>query len=159
MTSLSWPSRAEWRFVPLAGLLVAALAAPGDAAAPAQRGQPAPLPTVMQVKLEVAQAVLKALVTEDFAVLEREATRLGALTGRPAWGVLKTPEYARHSQDFLRATESLAASAKARDLNGATLDYASMTVRCVQCHRHLKGVRTAAGPSSTSPPHATASAP
>jgi len=122
---------------------VAALGASGDAASPAQRGQPAPLGKVMQVKLDSAQAVLKALATEDFAALERDANRLGALTKQAEWGVLKTPEYARHSQAFLRATESLAASARAGDLNGATLDYATMTVRCVQCHRHVKSVRTA----------------
>jgi cytochrome c556 len=125
-----------------ASLLVAVLAIPGDAPA-AQRGQPSPLPKVMQVKLDHAQAVLKALAMEDFTALEREANRLGDLTKQAEWGVLKTPEYARHSQAFLRATESLAASARAGDLNGATLDYATMTVRCVQCHRHVKGVRTA----------------
>lgn len=131
--------------VGLAAALVVALLAPrGDAAAPhRQRGQPVPLSKVMQVKLDHAQAVLKALALEDFAALEREATRLGALTEQAEWGVLKTPEYARHSQEFLRVTGSLAASARAGDLNGATLDYAAMTFRCVQCHRHLKGVRAA----------------
>jgi hypothetical protein len=125
-----------------AGLLLAVLATAGDAPA-AQRGQPSPLPKVMQTKLDHAQAVLRALVIEDFAGLEREANRLGDLTKQAEWGVLKTPEYARHSQAFLRATESLAASAKAGDLNGATLDYATVTLRCVQCHRHVKGVRAA----------------
>ncbi len=124
-------------------LCVAVLGVSGDAAPPAQPGRPAPLGKVMQAKLDHAQSVLRALATEDFAGLERDANRLGALTKQAEWGVLKTPEYARHSQAFLRATESLAASARAGDLDGATLDYATVTVRCVQCHRHVKSVRAA----------------
>jgi hypothetical protein len=105
--------------------------------------QPAPLPQVMRVKLDHAQEVLRALVTGDFAALERAATQLGDLTKQPAWGVLKTPDYARHSAEFLRETANLAASARTRDLNEATLDYAAMTFKCVQCHRHVKGTRVA----------------
>lgn len=111
--------------------------------AAATGAQPSPLPQVMRLKLDHAQAVLRALALEDYPALERAATELGALTNSAAWGVLKTPEYRRHSAAFLRETENLAASARAGDLNGATLDYASMTVRCVQCHRHVKGVRAA----------------
>jgi hypothetical protein len=105
--------------------------------------QPSQLPTVMQLKLDHAQAVLRALALEDYPALEKAATELGALTKAASWGVLRTPEYRRHSEDFLRETDNLAASARAGDLNGATLDYAAMTVRCVQCHRHVKGVRAA----------------
>lgn len=122
--------------------LVGAAAGPTDAA-PDATAQPSQLPTVMQLKLDHAQAVLRALALEDHAALERHAAELGALTKSAAWGVLKTPEYRRHSADFLRETDNLAAAARAGDLNGATLDYASMTVRCVQCHRHVKGVRAA----------------
>jgi hypothetical protein len=105
--------------------------------------QPSPLPQVMRLKLDSAQAVLQALVTEDYPALERSANQLGALTKRPEWGVLKTPEYARHSAEFLRETANLAASARAGDLNAAALDYAALTFKCVQCHRHVKGTRAA----------------
>ena len=105
--------------------------------------QPSPLPQVMRLKLDSAQAVLRALVTEDYPALERSANQLGALTKSPEWGVLKTPEYARHSAEFLRETANLAASARAGDLNAAALDYAALTFKCVQCHRHVKGTRAA----------------
>ena len=105
--------------------------------------QPSPLPQVMRLKLDSAQAVLSALVTEDYPALERSANQLGALTKSPEWGVLKTPEYARHSAEFLRETANLAASARAGDLNAAALDYAALTFKCVQCHRHVKGTRAA----------------
>jgi hypothetical protein len=119
------------------------VAASGRTSAADTAAQPSQLPQVMRLKLDHAQAVLRALALEDYAGLERAATELGALTKSASWGVLKTPEYRRHSADFLRETDNLAASARAGDLNGATLDYAAMTVRCVQCHRHVKGVRAA----------------
>ena len=59
----------------------------------------------MRLKLDHAQAVLRALALEDYPALERAATELGALTNSAAWGVLKTPEYRRHSADFLRETD------------------------------------------------------
>jgi len=75
--------------------------------------QPNQLPQVMRLKLDYAQAVLSALVTEDYPALERSATELGALTKSASWGVLKTPEYRRHSADFLRETDNLSAAARA----------------------------------------------
>ena len=105
--------------------------------------QPSPLPQVMRLKLDAAQAVLRALVIEDFPALERSANQLGTLTKSPEWGMLKTPEYARLSAEFLRETANLAASARAGDLNAAALDYAALTFKCVQCHRHVKGTRAA----------------
>ncbi len=123
--------------------LVGVVAADRTGTAGNSAPQPSQLPKVMQIKLDHAQAVLRALALEDYAALERHATELGALTKTAAWGVLKTPEYRRHSEDFLRETDNLAAAARAGDLTGATLDYAAMTVRCVQCHRHVKGVRAA----------------
>jgi hypothetical protein len=125
----------------IAAMAVVGATASGDAAF--QRGQPAPLTQVMRVKLDASQAVLRALVTEDFPALERGANQLGALTKSPEWGVLKTPDYARHSAEFLRETANLAASARAGDLNAAALDYAALTFKCVQCHRHVKGARKA----------------
>jgi hypothetical protein len=127
----------------LVGVAASGRPGPAHSAAAVGAAQPSQLPKVMQLKLEYAQAVLRALALEDYAALERAATELGALTKSASWGVLKTPEYRRHSADFLRETDNLAASARAGDLNGATLDYAAMTVRCVQCHRHVKGVKAA----------------
>ena len=119
------------------------VAAAGRTSAAGTAAQPSQLPQVMRLKLDYAQAVLRALALEDYPALEKAATELGALTKSASWGVLRTPEYRRHSADFLRETDNLAAAARAGDLNGATLDYAAMTVRCVQCHRHVKGVRAA----------------
>lgn len=105
--------------------------------------QPSTLPDLMRLKLSHAQEVLRALVLEDYAGLDRAAQQLGALTKAAAWGVLKTPEYARYSSEFLRATEGLASAARARKLDAASGEYANVTQGCVNCHRYIRGTRLA----------------
>ncbi len=70
------------------------------AIAPAQ-AQTTALNRVMRQKLADAQAVLAAVVTSNWAELERRSKALAAATDDAAWMVLKTPECtrgrARHS--------------------------------------------------------------
>jgi hypothetical protein len=102
-----------------------------------------PLNRVMRTKLEHSQKILESVVTSDWAALERHSQELQRLANDPAWMVLKTREYARQSEAFLRATEDLIDAAKRRDLEAAPLAYVSMTMSCVQCHRHVARSRIA----------------
>ncbi|RPH59660.1 MAG: hypothetical protein EHM89_10290 [Acidobacteria bacterium] len=102
-----------------------------------------PLNRVMRAKLEHSQKILESVVTSDWAALERHSQELQRLANDPAWVVLKTREYARQSEAFLRATEDLIDAAKRRDLEAAPLAYVSMTMSCVQCHRHVARSRIA----------------
>jgi hypothetical protein len=101
---------------------------------------------IMRLKLDYAQGVLQSLVLGDFATLERQAFALGRLTEEAEWKVLRTSEYARYSAEFLRATESLIEAARSRDAEGAALDYTTLTFKCLQCHKHVRGVRRAGLP-------------
>lgn len=98
---------------------------------------------VMKTKLEHSQKILESVVISDWAALERHSQELQRLANDPAWMVLKTREYARQSEAFLRATEDLIDAAKRRDLEAAPLAYVSMTMSCVQCHRHVARSRIA----------------
>jgi len=115
-------------FVVCAALLV-------GAAVPS--GQTSATRTVMRDKLELSHHVLDAVMTGNFAALERDATALTRVTERPGWLVLTTPEYAHYSSAFVSATQELAAAAKAHDLDAAAARYASMTMACYQCHRYV----------------------
>lgn len=102
------------------------------------------LSRVMRQKLEQSQGMLAAVVTSNWADLERRSEALVRVTSDPAWAVLNTPEYARQSQAFLRAAQDLIDAAKRRDLDAAPLAYASLTLSCVQCHRYVARARIAA---------------
>ena len=87
------------------------------------------LERIMKLKLEYSQAILKSIVTDDFTSLSRQARELGKLTESSQWGVLRTPEYARQSADFLRAAEGLANAAAERNAEGAALEYVGLTLK------------------------------
>ena len=122
-------------------MLAAALLAGSVAAVPAQTPDTGRL---MREKLTHSQKILEAIMTSDFASLQRESAALVRATELPAWSVLKSPEYLRQSAAFVRANQDLQDAAKARDLDAAALDYVALTLTCFQCHKHIKGIRIAA---------------
>lgn len=109
-------------------------------------GHSQPLDRVMRQKLEHAQAILVAIVVEDFDTVEQEARALARLTESSGWSVFRTPEYKGHSADFLRASEALVEAARQRSIDGAALEYVNLTLKCVQCHKYVRGARVARQP-------------
>jgi hypothetical protein len=101
------------------------------------------LKRVMQTKLEHAQRILGDVVTSNWTALQSDAAALQQTTKDPAWAVLTTPEYVRQTTSFVRATEDLLDAAKRRDPEATPLAYVSLTLSCVQCHRHVARMRIA----------------
>jgi hypothetical protein len=101
---------------------------------------------LMQAKLEHSQALLKGLATEDFAGLEKSSNALTLLSLENDWNVIQTAEYRRLSQDFRRSTKALTESAKAKNLEGATLAYVGVTMKCVECHKYVRSVEVGETP-------------
>ncbi len=123
----------------IAALLTTCVAARASA-------QTTALERVMRQKLADAQGVMAAVVTSDWAELDRRSRALAKATDDPAWLVLTTPEYAKQSQAFVRAVDELVDAAARRDQDAAPLAYLAVTVRCVQCHRYVARARIA-GPA------------
>lgn len=97
----------------------------------------------MQAKLVHAQKVLESLATEDYGKLEKHAQELDLLSKAATWQVLQTMEYRQHSNDFQRSAHALKDAAKNKNLDGAALAYVDMTLKCVNCHKYVRRVRTA----------------
>ncbi len=115
----------------------------GGAFVPPAHAQTTALDRVMRQKLGDAQAVLAAVVTSNWGELERRSLALAAATNDPAWMVLRTPEYTKQSEAFVRAANDLVDAAGRRDLEMAPLAYVTLTMRCVQCHRYVARARFA----------------
>ena len=98
---------------------------------------------VMRQKLGHTQRILEALMTSDYAELERNTTALSRATESAGWWVLQSPEYRLQSSAFLRATQDLVEAARRRDLDAAATYYGAMTLRCYECHRFMKNARIA----------------
>jgi hypothetical protein len=101
------------------------------------------LKRLMQQKLDHSQGILAAVTTSNWREMQGQSEALLQVTKDPAWMVMNTPEYARHSQTFVRAAEDLLDAARRRDLEAAPLAYVSMTLSCVQCHRYVARARIA----------------
>ena len=101
---------------------------------------------VMREKLGHSQKILEAILTSNFALLERESAALAKATDLPAWNVLRGPEYMKQSDAFLQALRELTAAAKERDLDAAAQRYNALTTTCFGCHRSMKDRRLAVRP-------------
>ena len=105
--------------------------------------QTASTKTVMRQKLVHSQRVFEAIMSSNFAQLERESAALTKATESPAWSVFNSPEYLREAGAFLQATRDLATAAKGHDLDAAARHYIELTRSCFQCHRYIKDARIA----------------
>jgi hypothetical protein len=97
----------------------------------------------MRDKLQHAQKILETVVTSDWNGLETHTRELERLTNDPRWMVLRFPEYAKHSAAFVAALRDLRRVAGERDLERATGAYATLILRCVDCHRYVARARIA----------------
>jgi hypothetical protein len=110
---------------------------------PAPSAQTARMKQVMRAKLDHAQMILEAVVTSNWQLLDRESRDIALVVRDPAWQALMMPEFTRHSEAFVRATDGLTEAAKLRDLEYASLGLISLTTSCVNCHRYLARARIA----------------
>lgn len=101
------------------------------------------LQRLMQQKLAHSQGILAAVVMSNWGEMQRQSEALLQVTRDPGWMVMNTPEYAKHSQAFVKAADDLLDAARRRDLEAAPLAYVSMTLSCVQCHRYVARARIA----------------
>lgn len=100
----------------------------------------------MRPKLAHAQNVLEGLSLEQYEVISREAQALSLLSREAEWQVLQTAEYLHFSGEFRRAADAMHAAAEKKNLDAATLAYISMTLKCVECHKYVRDIRTASAP-------------
>lgn len=102
--------------------------------------------TLMLAKLEHSKALLEGLATEDYAQLQKHSHALTLLSLETDWNVIQTGEYRRLSEDFRRSTKSLTDMAKAKNLDGATLAYVGLTMKCIECHKYVRSVKVGRTP-------------
>ena len=82
-------------------------------------------------------------MTNNWMALQTDTVALQRTARDPAWAVLTSPEYIRHTTTLVSATDDLLDAAKRRDLEATPLAYVSLTLSCVQCHRYIARMRIA----------------
>ncbi len=125
---------------------VALLALVGLAAGVVSSQQPNRVGPFMRLKLTHAEKLLGALAVEDFETIARESQQISLLTQDAQWQVLQTRDYLRHSLEFREAADRLTKAGREKNLDSAALAYVELTMRCVNCHKHVRDVKMAALP-------------
>lgn len=103
--------------------------------------QPENVQTLMRLKLQHAQGVLEGIALEDFDKIDKHAQGLALISQAAAWQVFQTPEYLRQSASFRVTCDELSGHARAKKLDAAALNYVKLTMQCVECHKHIRGVK------------------
>jgi hypothetical protein len=134
-----WPSDlrtlAAIALVAAAGLGLAAADSLAQAAAPPEADKVA---VFMRAKLAHADHVLEGLAIEDYGMIERAAQELSLASLDSNWQVLQTEDYVRQSAEFRRSCDALKKAAQEKNLDGATLAWVEVTLKCVQCHKYVR---------------------
>lgn len=112
----------------LAAAIIALLTIPAIADQTPQVGR------MMRAKLTRSQAILGAVVTSDWATLDRESRALAQITHDPAWLVMTAPEYLKQSDAFINALQQLIEASAKKDLDLAADADVALTISCVRCH-------------------------
>jgi len=97
----------------------------------------------MRMKLIHAQKVLEGLTTEDYNMIAKHSQELSLLSQATNWQVLQTDEYLTQSVEFRRAADALTQAAEDKNLDAAALRYMDVTMKCIICHKYVRGVRMA----------------
>lgn len=92
----------------------------------------------MMTKLTLSQEVLRALVQNDFQLIEESARRMNVLTLAEEWGFSDSPEYTRMSEELRRISRQLTRAGKDKNIDAATLAYHRLTLNCVECHQAIR---------------------
>jgi hypothetical protein len=95
----------------------------------------------MRQKLDHSQKVLEGLTREDYALIAKNARAMKQLSEDAQWRVSQNVNYLRMSNEFQDLADEVAGKAKDRNLDGATLAYLKLTMKCIECHKLLRDER------------------
>ena len=93
---------------------------------------------LMEKKLVAAQKVIAGIAHEDYANIQKQAQLLRLMSDEAAWNVIQTPEYVRLSEHFRGTADQLIRAAKDRNMDAVGLAYVTLSISCIDCHRHAR---------------------
>ncbi len=132
-------TRSHWSWSVVA-MITSAFLAVASSTSPAQTSQTT---QVMRDKLTQSEALLAALVTSNWAALNRHGRALEAVTRRPGWDVVRLPEFYKYTVAFQHSARALTEAAEMRDQSRAVTAYNGLVASCVECHAYVARARIA----------------
>lgn len=93
---------------------------------------------IMRLKLEPAKNILEGIAVADFQAVRKHTEQLRLLTLDSKWMVLQSEGYRTQTKNFERSLNLLNRMCDEKDMDGVTLAYMQVAMRCVECHRMIR---------------------
>ena len=92
----------------------------------------------MRQKLHASNQILEGLCTEDLEMVSDGSDTLMKMSGEEHWRVSNDIMYRRYSTEFMHAVEELQKEAEDNDMNGTSLAWVNVTMKCLKCHEWVR---------------------
>ena len=101
--------------------------------------------TFMRKKLEASSQILEGLTSEDSKLIVKGAKALVEMSAAEKWQVRNDVMYRQFSGEFQRSAQSLLEAAEKENYDAAALKWIDTTMKCLECHKFVRGIRIAEG--------------
>lgn len=98
----------------------------------------------MRQKLEASSTVLEGLCTEDLGLVSKGSKVLLQMSHEERWRVSADMLYRRYSNEFSSAVEELLKESEDQDMDGTSLAWVNVTMKCLKCHEWVRNTVIAA---------------
>lgn len=92
----------------------------------------------MRQKLQASNLILEGLCTEDLEMVTDGAAVLMKMSKEENWRVSNDMMYRRYSREFVNAVEELQQEAQDLDMDGTSLAWVNVTMKCLKCHEWVR---------------------
>jgi hypothetical protein len=112
---------------------------PQDEGSADKKSQPGgDLQKFMRQKLQASNLILEGLCTEDLALVNKGAETLMKMSKEEKWRVSNDMMYRRYSKEFGEAAEELQKEATDNDMDGTSMAWVNVTMKCLKCHEWVR---------------------
>ena len=92
----------------------------------------------MRQKLHASNLILEGLCTEDLQMVSEGSQTLMKMSSEERWRVSNDIMYRRYSNEFVQAVEELQKEAEDNDMDGTSMAWVNVTMKCLKCHEWVR---------------------
>ncbi|MCX7399025.1 MAG: hypothetical protein NT138_15275 [Planctomycetales bacterium] len=119
---------------------------PNDPPSADKKDEPATaLSRFMRQKLQASNLILEGLCTEDLKMVSEGSASLKKMSIQETWRVSNDMMYRRYSTEFVSAVEELQKEAEDNNMDGTSMAWVNVTMKCLKCHEWVRNAVFADG--------------
>jgi len=92
----------------------------------------------MRQKMQASNLILEGLCMDDMNTVASGAQTLLKMPSEARWRVSNDMMYRRYSTEFVQAVEELQKEAEENDIDGASMAWVNVTMKCLKCHKWVR---------------------